>query len=185
MIAYSVYKKYISKQFDNIPTLKKSAKFGETLNISDNNFNIEISNVVFDKDNNFNAEIYFSTINETGVSTYITYDYLIYDADTNVIATSLSSSLNKQKKAFISGFTSKYYNKISFKNFVKHIIGINHLIPNMSEEGTIHHTISGDNFKTVSNFKNLTIRLTNIQYKELGNQNTIIPDKDFIFLFSN
>lgn len=185
VIAYFSVRFYISKQFASIPIIEKSANFGEHLNITNDNLNIAISNINYDKENNmFDFEIDFSTVDEKGLNSYILYDYLVYDADKNIIATSFLESLDTPKRMFILGFSEENYNSISFKTITDKAIGSWSYQNLMTDVGKIKYHYEVSNLKPNLNLNTLTFRLTNIQYQELEQKETIMANTDFVFTFN-
>lgn len=181
-IAYFSFKFFIIHQFNSVSKIEKSAQFGESIELSKNNLNIRINNFeIPENSNKFNITLDFSTVNEQGLNQDILFDYLLYDENKNILASSYQYS---GKNKFLTGFIAKNYNSIFYKTFTKHYIGVGNIGANISDLGKIQQyiEITLDDLQT-NKFSSLTLYLHNIQYKELYKTDQIVENTDFLFNF--
>lgn len=179
-----INKTKLAKEFNSKATIEKNVNWGEYAEISDENLKVSITDINYDETNNkFSYTIDFSTINENGLSSYILYDWIIYDANKKVIANNSFGISSPEKKKFFLGFASQNYNRASFKTLTDHNIGMISGGNVMSENGTVKQTFEGT-LSSVPKLQPLTFRLSNIQYKEQGQQETINTNTDLIFIFN-
>ncbi len=163
----------------------KTAKLGENANIIDGNLNIEISNLAYDEaKDEFITDIKFSTIDNKGLSSYIVYDYIIYDANCKIVASSIPIGMTPEKRAIAERFAIKNYNSTNYADFMSNMIGVAEQRTNMSEDGIVHQTLTVPNLDQKLNLENLNVLITNIKYKNKGEPETIEPEKDYIFTFN-
>ncbi len=166
-------------------SITKTAKLGENANIIDGNLNIEISNLAYDEaKDEFITDIKFSTIDNKGLSSYIVYDYIIYDANCKIVASSIPIGMTPEKRAIAERFAIKNYNSTNYADFMSNMIGVAEQRTNMSEDGIVHQTLTVPNLDQKLNLENLNVLITNIKYKNKGEPETIEPEKDYIFTFN-
>ena len=106
--AYQEQIQKIEPDNSTVEILEKTAKFGEMAKFEDENVIVEIGNVNYDKESHkVNVDINSRTKDEFfgGPS----FDYMIYDADKNIIATSLIVDVDSRKKQDILSFTQENY----------------------------------------------------------------------------
>lgn len=165
--------------------LTKTAKFGEMVKLEDEDVVFEISNVIYDKESHkFNVDINSRTKDEFfgGPS----FDYMIYDADKNIIATSLIVDVDSRKKQDILSFTQEHYNNADFAEIINHMIGSQVcLIEGGGNNENIRRREFIESYLIKEpNLNNLTIELTNISYYDCDQDKSIDIDKDFIITFN-
>lgn len=114
-IAYFSFKFFIIHQFNSVSKIEKSAQFGESIELSKNNLNIRINNFeIPENSNKFNITLDFSTVNEQGLNQDILFDYLLYDENKNILASSYQYS---GKNKFNS--LTLYLHNIQYKELYK------------------------------------------------------------------
>lgn len=163
----------------------KTAKFGEMAKVEDENVIIEISNVNYDKESHeFNVNINSSTKDEFFGGPL--FDYIIYDADKNIIATSLIVEVDSRKKQDILSFTKEHYNNTDFAEIMNHMIGSETCLGTTADSQV--HGISKQYLKDylikAPNLDSLTIELTNLRYYDCDQDKVINIDKNFIITFN-
>lgn len=172
------------KDYADITIIEKNATLGDIVDFVDGNLKVSISEVSYDTDNNVNILIDFSSVDGKGISSYIIYDYIVYDADKNILATNIPSGINDQKRNFASGFAEEHYNEKSFKAFSEHSIGASIAFGNnITDFGKVQQYIKIHNLIKVPNLETLTIRLTNIRYMNLDQTDLTTIDNDFMVTY--
>lgn len=171
------------KDYADITIIEKNATFGDIVDFVDGNLKVSLSEVSYDTDNNVNILIDFSSVDGKGISSYIIYDYIVYDADKNILATSIPGGINDQKRNFASGFAEEHYNEKSFKAFSDHFIGGGSFGNNITDFGKVQQYMKIHNLIKVPNLETLTIRLTNIRYMNLDQTDLTTIDNDFMVTY--
>ena len=163
----------------------KTAKLGENANIIDGNLNIEISNLAYDEaKDEFITDIKFSTIDGKGIDTDFKYEYIIYDADSKIVASSIAVAMTPEKDRIASKFSKKHYAGELRGDFISNMIGVAEQKENTTDIDKIHHTIIVSELREKLNLENLNALITNIKYKNKGEPETIEPEIDYIFTFN-
>lgn len=166
-------------------TLTKTAKFGEMTKFEDEDIIVEIGNVNYDRESHkIKVDINSRTKDEffNGPS----FDYMVYDTDKNIIATSLIVEVDSRKKQDILSFTQKHYNNADFAEIMKHMIGSEVCL---GGEGVNNGNIRRREFIESylikePNLDSLTVELTNISYYDCDQDKSININKDFIVTFN-
>lgn len=171
------------RDYFDITIIEKNVTFGDIVDFIDGNLKVSINEASYDTNNNINIIMDFSSVDGRGISSYIIYDFIIYDADKNILATNVPSGIDDQKRNFASGFAKEHYNEKSFKAFSNHSIGSASIGNNITDEGKVQQYIKINNLMSTPNLETLTIRLTNIRYKNLGEAETITVNNDFMVTY--
>lgn len=144
---------------------------------------------IYNKENLLSTTVSFS-INDSTNLDLITFDYIIYDENNNILNSSLWSNY-QQNKSYVKGFIKEKYNSIDVKEFNKHIIhssmNSNTDISENLDEYSIS-LMSGLNEKYKYPEK-VTVTLLNIKYDTYdSNENKIehkeIENTDFNFILN-
>lgn len=178
------YKAYLTNKFNSRPVVEVSAKIGENAELISENLKITIRDMNIDVENSkLSYTIDFSSVDEKGISSYILYDWLIYDADKNIIANNSMSLGNKRKKIFFLGFATTNFDSTSFKSLSDSYIGIVSATSGIdARDGTVKQDFEGHSDTSLK--LPLTVRISNIEYKNQGEPEKITPDTDFVFTYN-
>lgn len=177
------YKVYLVNNFFSRPIVETSADYGEYAELISDNLKVAISNINCDVENKkLSYEIEFSRDDGENISSMIVYDWIIYDANKNIIANNSVGISSTPKKKFFLGFSAENYNSTSFKVLTDHTIGYVSGGNLMSDIGIIKQGLEGS-LNSIPQMP-LTIRIANLTYTKQGEQEKIMPDADFIFTFN-
>lgn len=169
IIPLTIYnKRETVSRIDNLPI--------HTIDLS-----IDLKDVKYNKDNNnYIVNLEFRLKKNKGINN-LKYDFLIYDENYNIIATSMFYTIgNDNVNNYIIGFTKEKYNSLSYNTFAKHISKMGNTRRNISDIGIINQNIEWQKDENI-NSRTLNIILNNIEYQDLDGNVKSITNTDFLF----